>query len=210
MSEYPAMIRLTGKKVTVIGGGKVAERKIDSLLQAGGSVVVVSPDVTEPIKQWAKDMQLTWISKDFEPRDVNDAFLVIAATNQRDVNEKVFQAVNEYQLINIVDHPEKSNFIVPSTFRQGHLTIAISTSGASPGLAKKIKRDLANQYDASYGNYLDFLKSCREVVKQQVKNPEDRKRIFEQLLTDDFLKLTQLGEFEEREKLFMKLLQVKE
>ena len=210
MSEYPAMIRLKGKKVTVIGGGKVAERKIDSLLQAGGSVVVISPDVTDQIKQWSQDMKLTWISKGFDPKDVTDAFIVIAATNNREINKKVCQSVNEHQLINIVDHPEKSNFIVPSTFRQGQLTIAISTSGASPGLAKKIKRDLANQYDASYGNYLDFLKSCREIVKQQVKSSEDRKRIFEQLLTDEFLKLTQRGEFAERKNRFLSLMQVKD
>jgi precorrin-2 dehydrogenase / sirohydrochlorin ferrochelatase len=206
MNEYPVMIKIKEKKITVIGGGKVAERKIDSLLQAEGIVEVVSPTVTEKIQTWAEYNHLTWLKKMFEPADVYHSFLVIAATNKREINQQVAEAVNDFQLLNVVDDPDKSNFIVPSSFRQGNLTIAVSTSGSSPGLAKKIKSELAQQYDGTYAEYLDFLHTCRAEVKQQVENPEIRRQLLKQLLEDEFFELTRTGKLIERNKRFMSLL----
>jgi precorrin-2 dehydrogenase / sirohydrochlorin ferrochelatase len=207
MNEYPVMIKLKGKKITVIGGGKVAERKIYTLLQAEGNVVVVSPVVTGKIQTWVENNQLTWLKKEFEPVDVTSSFLVIAATNKREINQQVAKAVNEFQLLNLVDDPENSNFIVPSSFRRGNLTIAVSTSGASPGLAKKIKNDLAQQFDETYVEYLDFLRTCRDEVKQQVGNSEIRRHLFRELLNDEFFELTKTGRLLERRKRFLRLLE---
>lgn len=207
MNEYPVMMRLKRKKITVIGGGKVAERKIGSLLQAEGNVVVISPFVTEKIQTWVENNQLTWLEKKFEPADVTNSFLVIAATNQRDINQQVAEAVNEFQLLNVVDDPNNSNFIVPSSFQQGNLTIAVSTSGSSPGLAKKIKSELAQQFDETYAEYLEFLRTCRDVVKQRVEDPEKRRQVLKHLLKDEFFELTRTGQLNERHKRFLSLLE---
>lgn len=207
MNDYPVMIKLKSKKITVIGGGKVAERKIETLLYADGNLEVVSPIVTERIQTWAESNQLTWLKKKFEPSDVHRSFLVIAATNRREINQQVAEAVNDFQLLNVVDDPNNSNFIVPSSFRQGNLTIAVSTSGSSPGLAKKIKRELAQQFDETYADYLEFLQFCRVEVKQQVKNPDIRRKLFKQLLEDEFFELTRSGKQNERKKRFISLLE---
>ncbi|MBY0095631.1 NAD(P)-binding protein [Mesobacillus maritimus] len=207
MNEYPVMIRLKGKKITVIGGGKVAERKILSLLQAEGVVEVISPSVTEKIQTLAQTAQLKWVKKEFEHYDVKSSFLVIAATNRREINQQVAEAVNEYQLVNIVDNPEKSNFIVPSSHQQGKLTIAVSTSGSSPSLAKKIKNELAQQFDETYAEYLDFLHNCRDVVKLRVEKPEIRRQLLKLLLEDEFLALTKNGQLTERNQRFLSLLE---
>jgi precorrin-2 dehydrogenase / sirohydrochlorin ferrochelatase len=207
MNEYPVMIKLKGKKITVIGGGKVAERKILSLLQAEGVVEVISPVVTEKIQTLAKTAQLTWVEKEFEHSDVKSSFLVIAATNKREINQQVAEAVNEYQLVNIVDDPENSNFIVPSAYQQGKLTIAVSTSGSSPGLAKKIKNELAQQFDETYAEYLEFLYNCRDEVKQRVEKPELRRQVLKLLLEDEFFELTKTGQLTERNQRFLSLLE---
>ncbi|MGM0903235.1 MAG: NAD(P)-binding protein [Bacillota bacterium] len=206
MNEYPVMIRLKKKKITVIGGGKVAERKINSLLQAEGNVVVVSPVVTKKIQTWVENNQLTWFKKEFEPADVTSSFLVIAATNKREINKQVAEAVNKFQLLNIVDDPDNSNFIVPSSFKQGNLTIAVSTSGSSPGLAKKIKSEIAQQFDETYAEYLEFLRACRDEVKQRVENPEKRRQVLKELLRDEFFELTRTGQINERNIRFLSLL----
>jgi precorrin-2 dehydrogenase / sirohydrochlorin ferrochelatase len=207
MNEYPVMIKLKGKKITVIGGGKVAERKILSLLQAEGVVEVISPVVTEEIQTLAETAQLTWVKKEFEHSDVKSSFLAIAATNRREINQQVAEAVNEYQLVNIVDDPENSNFIVPSAYRQGKLTIAVSTSGSSPGLAKKIKNELAQQFDETYVEYLEFLHNCRDEVKQRIEKPEIRRQLLKLLLEDEFFELTKNGQLTERNQRFLSLLE---
>lgn len=207
MNEYPAMLRLRGQRAIVVGGGRVAERKIKSLLEAEAQVTVISPEVTVQIDAWAKTGEITWIEREFQSKDdVQTAFLIIAATNDREVNDRVLHAASPMQLINIVDNPEGSNFIVPSSFKQGRLTIAISTSGASPALAGKMRMELTRQYDESYGAYIDFLADCRKVVKKEVANQEDRKVIFQKLLDEPFLQLTRSGDFAERNARFQQLL----
>ncbi|MCM3585944.1 NAD(P)-binding protein [Mesobacillus maritimus] len=209
MNEYPAMIKLNGKIATVIGGGTIAERKVKSLLQAGANVIVISPKITKQIHDWEQSKKLTWLNKKFEPTDVNDSFLVIAATDQHDVNKNVREAVNEFQLLNIVDDPVASNFIVPSSFRQGQLTIAVSTSGASPSLAKKIKTELMEKYDETYAEYITFLQQCRSEVKQTVKDPQVRRQILKKLLDDEFIELTEAGNVIERHRRYLTLLKDK-
>lgn len=207
MNDYPAMLRLKGKRAIVVGGGRVAERKIKSLLESEAAVTVISPEVTAQIDAWSRSGSVIWIEREFQSKDdVQSAFLIIAATNDREVNNRVLHGASPMQLINIVDNPEGSNFIVPSSFKQGRLTIAISTSGASPALAGKMRRQLARQYDESYGAYLDFLADCRKIVKKEVPNQENRKVIFQRLLDEPFLQLTRSGDFVERHERFQKLL----
>src|SRR3954454_4532967 len=131
MSYYPINLNLDGKKVVVIGGGKIAERKITGLMETRADITVISLELTYRLNEYAQAGKITWKEKDFTDLDIQDAFLIIAATNQREVNLAVQKAAKPHQLISLVDDPEASNFILPSVVKRGRLSIAVSTSGAS-------------------------------------------------------------------------------
>jgi precorrin-2 dehydrogenase/sirohydrochlorin ferrochelatase len=193
------------KPIVVVGGGKVATRKVETLLNADANVTVVSPEITDELKEWVKLQKISWKQKRFEEDDVAEAFIIIAATDHTEINLNVHQAAHPHQLINIVDRPELGNFIVPSTLQRGKLLISVSTSGASPGLSRKIKQELATVYDETYEEYLDFLSSCRQKVLEQVDQPVVRQYIFKALLDSKFIEMTRLNQFHEREEHFLDL-----
>lgn len=203
---YPIMLNLTGKRVVVIGGGAVAARKIETLLEANADITVVSSELHEKIIPAFNDKLLTWKQKQFEPADLTDAFLIIAATNQAAVNVQVYDNTSNQQLINIVDRPDLSNFIVPASFRRGKLAVAVSTSGAMPGLSRKVKQELASQYDETYTEYLDFLEHSRQRVLREIADPHKRRKILKSLLQPEFLELTQQAQYAERDTAFLELL----
>lgn len=205
VNYYPIMLNLTGKKVVVVGGGTVAARKIRTLLEANADVTVVSPQLHEDIAEAYHKDHLTWKKKNFEPEDLTDAFIVIAATNHSEVNFQVYESTDDRQLINVVDKPELSTFIVPASIRKGKLTIAVSTSGAMPGLSRKIKQDLELQYDDKYEEYLDFLEQSRQKVLHEITDINIRKQILQKLLQPPFLELTKQGQYAEREAAFLEL-----
>lgn len=190
---YPVMLNLENKNCVVVGGGKVATRKIASLMQAKANITVVSPEFTKEILQWNEANLLSIKKKPFDTDDVKDAFLVVAATNSSQINLQVFDALNPNQLINIVDHPELCNFIVPTTIHRGKLTIAISTSGSSPLLAKKIKLDLEEILDDSYEQYLNFLDEARKEIKMKIIDIRRRRELFEHLLDPIYLEYIRAG-----------------
>jgi precorrin-2 dehydrogenase/sirohydrochlorin ferrochelatase len=200
------MVHIKNKPVVVVGGGNVATRKVGTLLEAGASVTVISPTITDELRGWVDAQKLTWKPRQFEPQDVQEAFMIIAATDHAEVNLNVYQAAHPHQLINVVDQPELSNFIVPSTLQRGKLMISVSTSGASPGLSRKIKQELATVYDEMYEEYLDFLDSCRKKVLEEVDQPEVRKFIFKELLDSRFFEMTRLNQYHERDEQFLHLL----
>ena len=161
-SYYPIMLNLSGKKVVIIGGGTVAARKILTLLEANAEITVISPELHEKVIPAFDDHLFIWKQKYFEPADLANAFLIIAATNQEAVNLQVYENTSNQQLINVVDRPDLSSFIVPASFRRGKLAVAVSTSGAMPGLSRKIKQELATQYDETYEDYINFLEQSRQ------------------------------------------------
>lgn len=203
---YPIMLNLTGKRVVVIGGGAVAARKIEKLLEANAEITVVSPQLHEKIIAAFNDNLLIWKQKHFEPADLSDAFLIIAATNQAAVNLHVYESATNQQLINIVDRPELSTFIVPASIRRGKLTLAVSTSGAMPGLSRKVKQELATQYDETYEDYLNFLEQSRQRVLKEIADPNKRRIILKRLLQPEFLEWTQQARYAERDEVFLELL----
>lgn len=166
MESYPIMLDLRGKEAVVVGGGKVAYRKMTSLIKAGANVTVISPNLYERVEQLLAVDQITWHEKSFEEDDLATAMIVIAATNNKKVNEQVVQCSAHHQLVNVVDNQELSNFHVPAKLSRGKLTIAVATGGASPLLAKNIRDELAVIYDESYGNYLEFLADAREKIHE--------------------------------------------
>ncbi|RAK19167.1 precorrin-2 dehydrogenase/sirohydrochlorin ferrochelatase [Anoxybacillus vitaminiphilus] len=197
---YPIMLDLTGKHVVVIGGGKVAERKVKGLKETNAKITVVAPMVTPSLEQMAKQKEIQWIKKQFSLNDVKDAFLIVAATDKREINKMVLKAAKPHQLVNVADDPEKSNFHVPSVFRRGKLHIAVSTSGASPILTKKICSEIANMYDEQYEQYIDFLYECRQHILQNVSDHEKKQQLLQAITDESFRKR---GNWEEE---FSKLL----
>ena len=206
LKNYPITLKLTGKPVVVIGGGKVAERKIHNLLDTGAIITVISPTITATIQSWLVTVKINWKKKYYEDDDIEDAFLIIAATDDRTVNQQVLKASRKHQLINVVDDPEGSNFHVPSTLHRGKLSISVSTSGASPGLAKKIVTELSSKYDEYYEEYLDFLYETRKYIQINILNPDVKRALLSQLLDEPFPSLSREQQYERREQLVNKLI----
>lgn len=206
MKDYPIMLRLAGKRCVVVGGGKVAERKIRSLLPTGATIIVVSPFSTEMISEWAATGQLELLPRPFEKNDLEGAVLVIAATNQPETNLAIYQAIKPYQWINVVDRPDLCTFTVPATLERGELQIAVSTGGRNPGLAKKLRKQLEQWVGADYEDYLHFLGSTRQQILSLGLDREQKKRLLQELLDDRFLQWTQEGNSEKRDEEVQKLI----
>ncbi|WP_169823197.1 NAD(P)-binding protein [Planococcus antarcticus] len=166
MTVIPIMIDLEGKKVIVVGGGRIAERRLDSLLDNGAGMIVISSSVTPEISRWAEEGKMIWKQKSFEPTDAEDAFMIIIATDDLAVNASARKAVPPHCLVNASAKAESGNIHFPAHFKRGKLSIAVSTNGASPMLAKKIKHELKNQFDEHYEQYLEFLFNARQLLKQ--------------------------------------------
>ena len=155
---YPINLILKNKQVTVIGGGKVAERKITSLIDTGAKITVIAPEATEKIKSLAEGKRLVFKQKNFSDDDIEGSFLVFVSTDSNEVNHRVSRVAREKGiLVNCVDTPEECAFFVPSFFRRGSLTLAVSTGGKIPALAKKISRELQISYGEVFAEYVDLI-----------------------------------------------------
>ncbi len=180
---YPIFLKVEQKLCVVIGGGPVAERKITSLLEAGARVKVIAPEVTERIKTLTREGKITWEERPYRSGDLKDAFLVIAATNNPQVQEEVFAEAEERKIFcNVVDKPALCSFIVPSVVKRGRLQIAISTSGASPALAKRLREQLEELFGPEYAEYLELMAAWRKEILARELSEAERQKLFEQLV----------------------------
>ena len=188
---YPICLDLYKKKCLVIGGGKVAERKTLSLLEHNGIVTLVSPKITPQINRLVQEGKINYYEKEFQPKDLEGAFLVIAATNNNKINKIIAQeAQNRGVLINVVDKPSDSTFILPAVVKRGNLMISISTEGKSPAFARKMKEDLEDQYGQEYGILVDILGNFRENIIQKEPDEQKRKALFHRLAkSEELLKI---------------------
>lgn len=168
---YPAFINLRNKKTAVIGGGKIAERKVLSLLQAEADVTVISPLITKRLEKKVFEGKISHINREYRRGDLKNYFLVIAATNKREVNERIAREAK--CLINVVDTPELCNFIVPSVVKRGHLTIAISTSGISPAMSRTIRKEIEGHYKKEFEQ---FFKSLQFIRREAFSYIQDNKK----------------------------------
>lgn len=163
MKAYPIMLDVVNKEALVIGGGNIAARKIKELLIAGARVKVVSPELHQTLAALVRLDEIDWTNKHFEPSDVQpSALIVVAATNCKATNELIARSVYPHQLVNVVDDAKLGTFHVPAKLRRGKLTITVSTGGVSPSFAKQIRDELAEQFDESYGDYVNFLERVNE------------------------------------------------
>ncbi len=181
---YPAFIDLRKKSCVVIGGGKVAIRKINSLIKAKANITVISPE-GDYLEELEKKQLIEWKRRTYQIGDIEGYFLVIIATNNCKLNMEIYKEIDpSIQMVNIVDSPNLCTFIVPSSFNRGHLQIAISTHGASPGLSKKIRQDLEIKYGEEYIDYTFFLAEMRKWVFEQNIDEKKRRRFFNCLLEE--------------------------
>jgi precorrin-2 dehydrogenase/sirohydrochlorin ferrochelatase len=186
MDVYPiGLIGLERRRTVVVGGGKVAARKVAGLLDAGAEVTVISPAFVPELRVLA-GRGVTLISRAYRQGDLADVFLVIAATNNPSINESVWQEAEERGcLVNVVDDPTRCNFIVPAIVRRGEVVVTVSTGGASPALARRLREQLETLIGPEYGELGALLAELRPVLQTRFENEEIRTQAAFRLVDSD-------------------------
>jgi precorrin-2 dehydrogenase len=183
---YIACLRLSGRRCVVVGGGEVGLEKVEGLLACDGDVALVAPDAIEPLRELADEGSIRWERRDYRPEDLEGTFMVIAATSNTEVNIHIYEdAERRAMLVNVVDVPPLCNFILPAIIRSGPLAIAISTAGASPALAKRIRDEIAEEYGEPYARLAILLNEVRGWAKGTLPTYQDRKVFFESIVNGD-------------------------
>ena len=182
MSLFPIFVKVENRLVVVVGGGVVAEGKISGLLSAGARVRVIAPEITEAITRWHNEQKVEWHAKTFEPGDLADATLVIAATSTPGVNEAVYREADRLGVLcNAVDDIEHCHFYYGSIVQRGDLQIAISTNGKSPALAQRLRKELEAEFGPEYELWLDWLGTARELLRSGSGHPDSTKLLLHHL-----------------------------
>jgi precorrin-2 dehydrogenase/sirohydrochlorin ferrochelatase len=178
---YIACLKLTGRRCVVVGGGEIGLEKVEGLLACDGEVTLIAPEAEHALQDYASEGSIRWERREYAgPPDLEGVFMAIAATNDTDVNIAVYDdAERRAMLVNVVDVPPLCNFILPAIVRTGPLAIAISTAGASPALAKRIKREVEGQFGEPYARLAVLLNEVRGWAKGTLPTYQDRKRFFE-------------------------------
>jgi siroheme synthase-like protein len=168
LAYYPIFLKISRKKCVVVGGGRVALRKVRALLEYGANVEVISPDPCPELIGLAERGQIRILHRHYRPGDLRKAFVAIAATDSSALNQQVIkEAKGKAVLVNVVDDLENSDFIVPSYVRRGALTIAVSTAGRSPALARKIRTKLEKELGDEYASLVRLIGEVRAEVRRQ-------------------------------------------
>lgn len=208
MRYYPIYLDLKGRDVLVVGGGAVAEGKAMQLVEAGARVSIVSPELTESLRAAAGREEITHISGSFIEENLNGVFLVVSATDDRIVNEKVAKAARERGLLcNVVDQPDLCDFITPALVTRGELQISVSTGGGSPTLTQRVKREVAALIGEEYGALLELAAEMRDEAKGRIADFERRKDTLRAFVESDALDLIRAGRRHEALALARRLLQ---
>jgi precorrin-2 dehydrogenase/sirohydrochlorin ferrochelatase len=195
---YPAFLDLRERSCIIVGGGPVAERKTIALLEAGADVTVVSPDLTPKLRQLSSSGKISHNAKTFEEHDLTGAYLVVAATGSEDLNASIGRLCRKkHLLVNVAAPPDEGNFIVPSVVDRGQLLLAISTSGASPALARKIRSELEEQYGREYEEFLAKMTQLRHLLTEHVADEQTRRAVFQALVDSDVMDLIRQGKTHE-------------
>jgi precorrin-2 dehydrogenase / sirohydrochlorin ferrochelatase len=178
MSLFPMFVKLRERLCVVVGGGPLAESKIPGLLAADAKIRVISPDITESLAAQAREGQIEWRRKTFEPGDLAGAYLVVAATSAVEVNHEIFHEAESCGILcNAVDDPDYCHFYYPSVVRRGALQIAISTEGLSPALAQRLRRELEIQFGPEYEPWLNWLGAARKYLRAKNDDPEETRQL---------------------------------
>jgi siroheme synthase-like protein len=195
---YPIYLDLRGKSCLIVGGGKIATEKTARLIESGARVIVVSPEASEHITKWQAEGRLEWHRRDFKPSDVENAFLVISATDDALLNATVFKIADAlHRVANAVDDLEHCNFIAPAIARTGTIQVAVSTSGNSPALAKQLRDKIQIEIlDENVARLNNFLGAWRPEVKQKIQTYQARQIFWESVLASEVPNLIEQDDIE--------------
>src|SRR4051794_18583399 len=184
---YIACLKLTGRRCVVVGGGEVGLEKVEGLLACDGRITLIAPSAVPELEELAREGSIEWERREYAgAEDLEGVFIAIAATDDTDANIRVYEdAERRAMLVNIVDVPPLCNFILPAIVRTGPLAIAISTAGASPALAKRIKREIADSFGEPYARLAELLNEVRGWAKGTLPTYQDRKAFFESIVNGD-------------------------
>jgi len=183
---YIACLKLSGRRCLVVGGGEIGLEKVEGLLACDGDVTLVAPEAVPELEALAREGSIRWDRRAYVPADLEGTFMVIASTNSTDVNIRVYEdAEKRAMLVNVVDVPPLCNFILPAILRTGPLAIAISTAGASPALAKRMKAEVAELFGEEYATLAIMLNDVRGWAKGTLPTYQDRKQFFEGIVNGE-------------------------
>ena len=189
---YPVYLNLAGKHCVILGGGTIAQGKIAALRDAGAKITVISPEATDGIKRAAQRGDVAFEQREYQAGDLEGAFIAVAATNVWHVNRQIYEEAEERGvLLNVVDDPDQCTFIAPSIVRRDPITLAVSTGGASPALARKMRETLAEAPALKWADLAGALGRARRVIKEK-RTVIDPTR-WQCVITEDLLKLVQDG-----------------
>lgn len=194
---FPIFLNLEGKDCLVVGGGKVAQRKVEDLFACGTSITVVSPGVEDNINCWAGEGRITLMRKEVQKTDLAGMALVFVATDDIQINHRVVDWCREMGIpVNAVDDPPNCDFFVPAVLRRDSLVLAISTEGKSPLLARRLRDWLGEIINETYGEFVEMLGEKRDYIKNTIPDIDKRRQLFETLVTPEILALVEAGDIE--------------
>ena len=193
MDVYPIfLVGLEARRCLVIGGDAEAERKVAGLLDSHAAVTIISATLTEQLHTWANERIITWIPREYEPGDLEDAWLVIATDRESPMIAQIWEeAEAQGVLLNVVDDVAHSTFVAGSVVRRGPLTMSISTSGYAPTLAVRLRRQLEQEFGPEYAAFLELLKELREPLAARYPGLQERRALWARLLDSEILDLLQ-------------------
>lgn len=207
MKYYPIFLDIRNKACVVIGGGDVAERKVVLLLSAGARVSVVSPEFTVNLVRMGEDGKILLIRRPYQEGDLKGAFLAYAATDDEDINNRVYmEGEREGVLLNVVDEPEMCNFIVPSVVNRGALSIAISTGGSSPAFAKRLRTEMEERYGEEYSVFLEIMAAIRQKLLTKGSVSGKNRKIFNKLASSSMPEMIKMERWDEVDETIVSLL----
>jgi precorrin-2 dehydrogenase/sirohydrochlorin ferrochelatase len=185
---YPIYLNLRNKRVVVVGGGDVAERKVESLLHTGAAVSVISPDVTARLAELAENQAIHIQRRAYRSGDCEGAALVFSATDDAEVSAEVFrEATDSGALVNTADQPALCDFIMPAVVRRGDISIAVSTGGTSPGLAAQLRNMVAGIIGPEYAQLAELLAQVRPEIRRRIPDVDRRKALHYRILNSDII-----------------------
>ena len=185
---FPIFLKLDGRRVLVVGASTVAEGKIRGLLEARASIQVVAPEAVLQVQKWAGEGVVAWKARGFQPSDLDQVSLVIAATSSSELNAQVFKEAQARKVLcNAVDDPENCDFYYPAVVRRGDLQIAISTNGRSPALAQRLRQELEEQFGPEYEQWVEELGRAREQLTLKKLDTEPRRKLLHELASREAL-----------------------
>jgi precorrin-2 dehydrogenase/sirohydrochlorin ferrochelatase len=192
---YPVFLNLKGKRVVVIGGGEVADRKIQSLMDTGASILVVSPEVTSGIASLFEQKRIHLFNRHYVAGDCAGAALVFSATGDAEISRAVYEEATALGIfINTADQPAQCSFIMPAVVRRGDIGVAISTSGTSPALAARLRRKISGIIGPEYARLAELLSRARPEIRRKLRTEQNRKDLQYRIIDSDIITLLKVDD----------------